>query len=91
MSPYMGGSAPAMAGQIADGYTLISAVQLKRLLDNELDQLQFELEHLLRDLRGEPVDLSDMPAIQARNRRITRLSGAIQQVSATRVKRRRGA
>ncbi|HUK12238.1 MAG TPA: hypothetical protein VLW17_02965 [Thermoanaerobaculaceae bacterium] len=90
MCPFMGGSAPAMAGQVADGYTLITAVQLKRLLDPELDQLQFELEHILRDLRGEPVDLSDVPAIQVRNRRIARISGAIQQLQATRVKRRRG-
>jgi len=90
MCPFMGGSAPAMAGQVADGYTLITAVQLKRLLDPELDQLQFELEHILRDLRGEPVDLTDVPAIQVRNRRIARISGAIQQLQATRVKRRRG-
>jgi hypothetical protein len=91
MSPYMGGSAPAMAGQVADGYTLITTVQLKRLLDPELDQLQFELEHILRDLRGEAVDLSDVPALQARNRKIARISGAIQQINAMRARRRHGA
>jgi len=91
MSPYMGGSAPAMAEQVAGGYTLITAVQLKRLLDPELDQLQFELEHILRDLRGEAVDLADVPAIQVRNRKIARISGAIQQISATRAMRRRHA
>ncbi len=90
MSPYMGGSAPAMAGQIADGYTLVTAVQLKRLTDPEMTQLQFELDKILRDLRAEAVPLDDIPAIQARNRRITRISGAIQQISATFSKRRRG-
>ncbi len=91
MSPYMGGSAPAMAEQVAAGYTLVSAVQLKRLTDPEMDQLQFELEKILRDVRGEPMDLEDIPAIQARNRKISRISGALQQIQATRSRRRRGA
>jgi len=91
MSPYMGGSAPAMADQVAAGYTLISAVQLKRLTDPEMDQLQFELEKILRDIRGEPMDLDDIAAIQARNRKIARISGALQQIQATKAKRRRGA
>ncbi len=89
MSPYMGGSAPAMANQIADGFTLVTAVQLKRLLDNELDQLQFELEKLLRDQRAEQVALDDIAAIQARNRKMTRVSGAIQQIQMAIQKRRR--
>lgn len=89
MSPYMGGSAPAMANQIADGYTLVTAVQLKRLADPELVQLQFELERTLRDLRSEPVNLEDLPGVQARNRKMTRITGAIQQINATAAKRRR--
>jgi hypothetical protein len=91
MSPYMGGSAPAMADQVAAGYTLISAVQLKRLTDPEMDQLQFELEKILRDIRSEPMDLEDVQAIQARNRKIARITGALQQLQVTRSKRRRGA
>jgi hypothetical protein len=91
MSPYMGGSAPAMADQVAAGYTLISAVQLKRLTDPEMDQLQFELEKILRDIRSEPMDLEDIQAIQARNRKISRITGALQQIQVTRLKRRRGA
>ncbi len=91
MSPYMGGSAPAMASQVADGYTLISAPQLKRLLDNELDQLQVELEKIVRDVRSEPMNLEDIPAINARNRKISRITGALQQIQMTKLKRRRGA
>ncbi len=91
MSPYMGGSAPAMAAQVADGYTLVSAVQLKRLTDTELDQLHLELEKMLRDIRSVLVDLDDIPAIQARQRRMTRLTGALQQIQMTKSKRRRGA
>jgi hypothetical protein len=80
-----------MADQVAAGYTLISAVQLKRLTDPEMDQLQFELERILRDIRGEPMDLEDIAAIQARNRKIARVSGALQQIQATKAKRRRQA
>jgi hypothetical protein len=80
-----------MAAQVADGYTLISAPQLKRLLDNELDQLQIELERIIRDIRSEPMNLEDIPAINARNRKIARISGALQQIQMTKAKRRRSA
>jgi hypothetical protein len=66
----MGGSAPAMASQISEGYTLLTAVQLKRLTDAEMDLLLFELEKTLRDARGEQVDLEDIPALQVRNRKL---------------------
>ena len=90
MSPYMGGSALGMAEQILEGYVLLTSVQLKRLTDPEMDQLQFEVERKLRDLRGAVVPQDDIPAIQARSRKLMRLSGAIQQIQATRAKRKRG-
>ncbi len=90
MSPYVGGSAPAMASQVADGYTLITAMQLKRLTDPELDQFQFEVEKLLRDLRAQQVPLEDIAAIQLKNRKMSRLVNAIAQIQATLAKRRRG-
>ena len=89
MSPYMGGSALGMADQICEGYVLLTAAQLKRLTDAEMDQLQFEVERKLRDLRGEVVQQDNMPWIQARNRKLMRLSGAIQQIQTTRAKRKR--
>lgn len=90
MSPYMGGSAVAMAGQVADGYTLVTAVQLKRLTDTEMDQLQFELERIMRDLRGTAVPLDDIAAIQTKNRKLARINGVMQQIQAARAQRRRG-
>jgi hypothetical protein len=90
MSPYMGGSALGMAEQICEGYVLLTAVQLKRLTDSEMDQLQFEVERKLRDLRGEVVQQDNATFLQARNRKLMRLSGAIQQIQATRAKRKRG-
>ena len=89
MSPFQGGSAPAMANQIVEGYTLVTAVQLKRLSDQELAQLQFELEKAGRELRGEIIPLDDIPAIQARNRRLSRVTGALQQIQAGLARRRR--
>lgn len=89
MSPYMGGSAPAMANQIAEGYTLLTAVQLKRLTDPEMDQLLFELEKILRDARGESVDLEDIPALQVRNRKLSRIQNAVMQINMAVQRRRR--
>jgi hypothetical protein len=89
MSPFLGGSAPAMANQIAEGYTLLTAVQLKRLSDAELDALQFELEKLLRDLRGQVIPADDVAGNQAKNRKISRVSNALQQVNLTRQQRSR--
>ncbi len=91
MSPFMGGSAPAMAGQVADGYTLITAVQLRRLSDPELQQLLVELERILRDTRSQVLAPDDIAAIQGRNRKLTRVTGVLQQIQLTRSKRRRGA
>ncbi len=91
MSPYMGGSAPAMANQIAEGYTLLTAVQLKRLTDPEMDLLLFELEKILRDARGEQVALEDIPALQVRNRKLSRIQNAIMQINMAAQRRRRGA
>jgi hypothetical protein len=90
MSPFMGGSAVAMAAQVAEGYALISAVQLKRVTDPELDQLQQELEKTMRDLRVQIIPQDDIAAIQAKNRKMTRITGAMQQIQMTRAKRRRG-
>ncbi len=90
MSPYMGGSAPAMATQIAEGYTLLTAVQLKRLTDVEMDLLLFELEKILRDARGEQVDLEDIPALQVRNRKLSRIQNAVIQINMAAQRRRRG-
>lgn len=89
MSPFLGGSAPAMANQVAEGYTLLTAVQLKRLSDLELDQLQFELEKLLRDLRGQIIPADDIAGNQAKNRKVARVTAALQQINLTRQQRHR--
>jgi hypothetical protein len=80
MGNFMGGSAPAMANQIAEGFILLSANTLRGFTDGELNLLRFELEKLQRDARAEVPPQDDAMAQQARNRKISRLSGAVQVV-----------
>ena len=77
MGNYLGGSAYGMAHQVADGIVLCTERTFKRLGRPELDKLAFELDKLLRSVRGEQPDLQDTRAVQARNRKIMRLKGAL--------------
>jgi len=87
---YIGGSAPAMARQVCDGFTLLSQMLLKRLSLEQMTALEFELDKRLRETRGEAVDLQDQPALQKRNRRISRIEGAVRLVRHTVQLRRAG-
>jgi hypothetical protein len=77
MGQFMGGSAPAMARQVADGYILLSPVVLKRLEVRQMEMLEFELDKKLRETRAEPMDLEDQDGIQQRNRRLSRIEGGL--------------
>jgi len=80
MANWMGGSAPAMAGQIADGFILMSSNTLKGFVPGELQLLKAELEKILRTVRAEVPPQDDAMALQARNRKISRLSSALQVI-----------
>lgn len=80
MANWVGGSCPAMAGQIAGGFCLLSAANLKGFLPGELQLLRFELEKHLRNARAEVPPQDDALAQQARNHKISRLSSAVQVV-----------
>ena len=90
MGTYQGGSAPAMANQICDGYTIVSQVSLRRLEIEQMTNLEFELDKRLRETRAEPMDLSDQVGLQARNRRISRIEGALRVLRHTMQQRRMG-
>jgi hypothetical protein len=77
MGSFMGGSAPAMARQVCDGYTLLSATSLKRLTVDQMKKLEFEMDKKLRATRSEQPDLNDQQALQLRNRRISRIEGQL--------------
>jgi hypothetical protein len=80
MANWVGGSCPAMAGQIAGGYCLVSSANLKGFLPGELQLLRFELEKLLRNARSEVPPQDDAIAQQSRNQKIGRLTSAVQVV-----------
>lgn len=88
MANFLGGSAYAMAQQISEGFVLVTERTLQRLVLSELDQLGFELERLLRDLRGEQPPLDDIPALRLRNRRIQRLTSTRLMIQSYRLRRR---
>jgi hypothetical protein len=90
MGTYQGGSAPAMARQVCDGFSLLSQVSLKRLSLEQMTSLEFELDKRLRETRSEPVDLNDQPGLQARNRRLSRIEGALRVLRNTIQMRRAG-
>lgn len=73
---FMGGSAFAMANSLSEGFILPSPVNLKRLSMEELRELQFEVEKLLRDLRAVVPDQNDTLALQRRNQKLLRLQQA---------------
>lgn len=88
MSAFPGGSAFAMANQVADGFLLVTERTFKRMQRPDLDRLNFELDRLLRDIRGNQPDLEDVQEVQKRNRRIQRLNTCRMMMRAYRMKRR---
>jgi hypothetical protein len=72
-----GGSAFAMAKDIADGYLLVTERTYQRFEPAQLDQLAFEMERAQRDIRSDLSAQDDMATIQQRNRRLQRLTQAI--------------
>jgi len=66
-----------MARDIADGYSTVTERTFKMMIRSELDQLTFEMDRHLRELRGEVPPQDDTAALQARNRRIQRLNTAM--------------
>jgi len=81
MANFMGGSAPAMASQIAEGYILLSTNSLRGFAPGDLTLLRFELDKLQREARAEVPPQNDAIAQQTRNRKIARIGSAMQVVT----------
>jgi hypothetical protein len=77
-----------MASQVAEGFILLSKNTLKGFQPGELSLLRTEMDKLLRDARAVVPPQDDAQANQARNRKIARISGALQVVSAKMMERR---
>jgi hypothetical protein len=77
MGHFIGGSAFGMARDIAEGLILLNDTMLRKFSAGESQQLLFELDRLAKDARAEQVAQEDAPAIQKKNRRISRINQAV--------------
>jgi len=77
-----------MTRDITEGFILVTERTFTRLQPAELDQLGFEIDRHLREVRGEQPPLEDIGALQLRNRRIQRLNSALFILRAYRQKKR---
>jgi hypothetical protein len=77
-----------MARDIAEGYSTVNERTFKNMVRGDLDQLTFEMDRHLRELRGDMPAQDDVPALQQRNRRIQRLNTAIVVLRSYRQKRK---
>ena len=88
MGNFPGGSAYAMARDVAGGFVSVTERTFARFVRPDFDKLNFELERLLKDLRAQQPDLEDTLAIQKRNRMIQRVNSCKMVMRAFRTKRK---
>ncbi|MEM7479558.1 MAG: hypothetical protein AAF481_00170 [Acidobacteriota bacterium] len=88
MGNFPGGSAYAMVREIAEGYFSVTERTFTRMTRPELDKLRFELDRLLREIRGNQPALEDLAEVQKRNRRILRINTANMVLRSYRMKRK---
>lgn len=79
-----------MARDIGEGYHLVTERTFKKMSRGEIDLLAQEIDHALRDVRGEQPASEDLAAVQLRNRRIQRLNTALLVLRNYQAKSRRG-
>ncbi|HEY0512462.1 MAG TPA: hypothetical protein VGH73_11190 [Thermoanaerobaculia bacterium] len=77
-----------MARDVAEGYLLVTERTFKTLTRPDLDQLTFEIDRHLRELRGDQPSLDDLVAIQGRQRRMQRLNAALMMLRSYRQKQK---
>jgi hypothetical protein len=77
-----------MVRDVAEGYFLITERTFKTMTRADLEQLTFEIDRHLRELRGDQPSLDDLPAIQLRQRRMQRLNSALMMLRSYRQKQK---
>jgi hypothetical protein len=88
MGNFPGGSAYAMARDIGEGYQTVNERTFQRFNRADLDKLSFEMNRLIKEVRGDQPAIDDLPAVQQRNRKIQRLNTAMMILRAFRMKRK---
>ena len=81
MANFMGGSAAAMASQVAEGFITLNPNTLRGYAPGDLASLKQELERLQRDTRALTPAADDALGNQAKSRKVTRLNSAIMTVN----------
>lgn len=76
------------ARDVAEGFVLLSPVQLRPHDAGALGELKLALELELRDTRAQPVAGEELAAVQARQRRLLRLNQGLQVLRTYALKRR---
>ena len=77
MSVFLGGSAYTMVRDIAEGYVIASELTFKKFQPGDFKTFGFELDKLLREIRGTVVPAGDVDATQKRHRKMQRLQQAL--------------
>ncbi len=77
MSKFIGGSAYAMARDIGGGFVNVTERTFKAMTASDMNKLVFEIDRLLRELRGAQLGTDDIEVVKARNRKIQRLNTAV--------------
>lgn len=77
-----------MARDIANGHVMLNDRTLKRLTAVEVQQLSFELERFVRELRADQPDLEDVAALRERNQRLSRLTRVNRMIQMWRMEHR---
>jgi hypothetical protein len=89
MGNFIGGSAYAMARDVAEGQLLLNPNVLKKLVDPELRQLAFELDKVQKECRADQPAGDDTQAIQKRGRKLSRITAALNMINQVMVSRNR--
>jgi hypothetical protein len=66
-----------MVRDIADGYVIASELTFKKFQPADFKTFGFELDKLLREIRGNVPETGDVEATQKRQRRMQRLQQAL--------------
>jgi hypothetical protein len=81
MVNFTGGSAYAMANQIAEGYLLLNVHHMKKLTRSDINELKFELDKIMKETRADQPPLDQTELLQKRNRKISRINNAVMMLN----------
>jgi hypothetical protein len=77
-----------MVRDIADGYIITTELTFKQFRDPDFQTFLFELDKLLREVRGTQAPTGDVEAIQKRHRKLQRLQQALTIANNIRARKR---